>query len=704
MDSRTKRPGFPWHLLVVFALLAAGIAAVGSFYYRSYERHHRNEVERQLLAIAELKTDELTGWRRERMENAAVFFRNAAFSALVRRHFDNPDDGETQGQLRAWLGQFQTGLSYGHVFLLDARGVSRMQIPDSPEPLAPHLPQDAAETLRSGKITFLDFHRDTPDGPLYLANLVPIFDEQDDNRPLGVLVLRLDPTTYLYPFLSRWPTPSPTAETLLVRRDGDDALFLNELRFQKNTALTLRVPLTRKAQPAVMAALGREGIVEGVDYRGVPVIAALRAVPDSPWFLVARMDASEVYAPVRERLWIVLVLVGALLLGAGAAMVVAWRQRSAVFYREKIEAAEALRVSEEKYRTLHESMRDAFVRVGLDGRIVEFNKTYQNMLGYSADELRTLTYQELTPAKWHALEARIVDEQIMKLGYSDVYEKEYRRKDGTVFPVELRATLLRDPVGKPVSVWGIARDITERKRAEEAERQKSEELAQANDELTRFASTVSHDLKSPLVTIKTFLGYLEADIRGQDAARVEKDMAYIRAAADKMSRLLDELLELSRIGRKTNPSVEAPLQDIVREALSLVAGQIAQRGVKIQVTEEPVLLYGDRQRLVEIFQNLVDNAVKFMGDQPAPCIRIGAEQTDGETMLFVQDNGIGIDPRHQTKLFGLFEKLDPATEGTGIGLALVRRIVEVHGGRIWVLSAGPGKGATFRFTLAGTRR
>ncbi|MCX5685067.1 MAG: PAS domain-containing sensor histidine kinase [Planctomycetota bacterium] len=418
---------------------------------------------------------------------------------------------------------------------------------------------------------------------------------------------------------------------------------------------------------------------------------------------------------------ILLAGLGVFMLGAGAALGVAWRQRSVVFSREKAEAAEALRVSEEKYRTLHESMRDAFVQVGLDGKILEFNRSYLNMLGYPADELRTLTYQDLTPVKWHAMEAGIVEEQIMKRGYSDVYEKEYRRKDGTVIPVELRAFLLRDPADNPASIWGIIRNITERKRAEEAQRQKTEELAAVNEELataneelattneelavtneelTRFTYTVSHDLKSPLVTIKTFLGYLEADLCGQDAARREKDLAYIRTATDKMSHLLDELLELSRIGHKMNPFVEVSLQTAVAEALSLVAGRIDQRGVKVHVTQEPALLYGDRPRLVEIFQNLVDNAVKFMGDQPAPLVQVGVEHTGGETVFFVQDNGIGIDPRHKSKLFGLFEKLDPATDGTGIGLAVVRRVVEVHGGRIWAESAGPGKGATFRFTLA----
>ena len=246
-------------------------------------------------------------------------------------------------------------------------------------------------------------------------------------------------------------------------------------------------------------------------------------------------------------------------------------------------------------------------------------------------------------------------------------------------------------------MFGTVLDVTDL-------RQKERQLQERNDELARFVYTVSHDLKSPLVTIKGFLGFLEEDARHQDTGRMERDLAYIRGAADKMARLLDELLELSRVGRKMNPFVETPLQAILQDAQALVAGQITARGVQVVVTSEPVLLYGDRRRLVEVFQNLLDNAVKFMGDQPAPCVEIGARPQGADTVVFVRDNGIGIDPRHQHKLFGLFEKLDPGAEGTGMGLALARRIVEVHGGRMWVESEGAGKGATFSFTMAKIRR
>ncbi len=239
--------------------------------------------------------------------------------------------------------------------------------------------------------------------------------------------------------------------------------------------------------------------------------------------------------------------------------------------------------------------------------------------------------------------------------------------------------------------------ITERKQAEEA-------LQRRNEEILRFTYAVSHDLKSPLVTIRTFFGYLENDLKQADTARVDTDLGHIRRAAEKMTHLLDDLLRLSRIGRKVNPPEDMTLQAIVREALEMVAGQIAERQVQIQVSDAPVVLHGDRMRLSEVFQNLIDNAIKFMGEQAEPRVEIGMDASGPEIVLFVRDNGLGIDPRHQSKLFGIFEKLHPGTAGTGMGLAMVKRIIEVHGGRIWVESAGPGQGTTFRFTLSRLKR
>jgi PAS domain S-box-containing protein len=244
-----------------------------------------------------------------------------------------------------------------------------------------------------------------------------------------------------------------------------------------------------------------------------------------------------------------------------------------------------------------------------------------------------------------------------------------------------------------------AREVTERKRLEIEKEKYSRELTEKNTELERFTYTVSHDLKSPLVTIKTFLGYLKNDISSSDDERVEKDMLFMNNAADKMGLLLQELLEMSRIGRIVNPAVESSSAEIIKEAVGLLAGPVAARGVQVQISGESVTLYGDRSRLIEIWQNLVENAVKFMGSQPSPRIDIGVEHKDSDIVFFVRDNGIGIEPQYQPRIFNLFEKLDVKTEGTGMGLAIVKRIVELYQGKIWVESKGTGQGTTFFFTL-----
>ncbi|MCY2988942.1 MAG: ATP-binding protein, partial [Planctomycetota bacterium] len=294
------------------------------------------------------------------------------------------------------------------------------------------------------------------------------------------------------------------------------------------------------------------------------------------------------------------------------------------------------------------------------------------------------------------------DEEVQRaLRGEQEFDTEFRVRwpDGTIRNIRALALVQRDAAGQPTHMIGTNWDITEHKRAEEALRQSSQEVQKINVELERFLYTASHDLKSPVVTVRTFLGYLEQDLADAQAERVAKDLFFIRAAADKMVQLLDDLLEFSRIGRVLNPPVSVTLRDLADETLRVVAGRIAERGVTVQVGDHDVTLYGDRLRLAEIWQNLVENAAKFMGGQPEPRVEIGVETRGAETVFFVRDNGIGIDPRFQEKLFGLFEKLDPKAEGTGLGLALVKRIVELYQGRIWVESPGPGQGACFYFTL-----
>ncbi len=230
------------------------------------------------------------------------------------------------------------------------------------------------------------------------------------------------------------------------------------------------------------------------------------------------------------------------------------------------------------------------------------------------------------------------------------------------------------------------------------------ELEAKNTELERYTYTVADDLKSPIITIKGFLALVRKDLESRDEKQIFDDLTRIDNAADKMQALLEELLELSRIGRLINPPQKLLLADIAREAIELLTKKISEKGIKMEISPGLPQVYGDYSRILEVIQNLIQNAIKFMGGQPEPRIRIGS-RTDGNLVVFfVQDNGIGIKREYHERIFGIFDKLDPEIEGNGIGLTICRRIIEIHGGEIWVESEGMSKGSTFCFTLQKKRR
>lgn len=360
---------------------------------------------------------------------------------------------------------------------------------------------------------------------------------------------------------------------------------------------------------------------------------------------------------------------------------------------ERHQAAEALREREETFRAIFELAPYAITIITLEGHLVDANRAFLERLGRAREDVVGRPVADVFGPHASQVMARVADAG----EESGVTSREVEIPLGEGRSVWLLTSSRVIRLGGRPHVLTVSADITERRLQEL-------ELQRKTDELTRFTYAVSHDLKSPLVTIRTFLGYLEADLRAGEADRVAKDVGFIRNAAEKMAALLDELLALSRVGRVVNAPEDVPFREIVDEALALVAGRLASGQIEVTVEDAPILLHGDRARLREVFQNLVDNAAKFMGDQPAPRVRIGAEEGAGGWVLTVADNGGGVDPRHAHRLFGLFEKLHPGTEGTGVGLAMAKRIVELHGGHITLESPGPGQGTTVRFTLARTRR
>ena len=332
-----------------------------------------------------------------------------------------------------------------------------------------------------------------------------------------------------------------------------------------------------------------------------------------------------------------------------------------------------------------------------------------SMTGYSTAEMtsdlwNSLILDAFPRGKLSHLTFEEAD-RITNEDYSLLWECDFhiRTRDGQMRWVADTSVKGFDEQGEGLISIGIYQDITERKRAEEIRENLIRELEERNTELEQFAYTLSHELKSPLITIKGFLGLLRTDVLSKNTTRLETDIQRIGDGAGKMQRLINELLELMSIGRVVNPSEEISLCTLFDEAVGLAHEQITKQGIAVHIADDLPLVYADHKRLLEALQNLIENSVSYMGSQPQPQIEIGKRQSGTETIIYVKDNGIGIEPRFHTKIFGIFEKLSADSEGTGIGLALVKRIIEVHGGRIWVESEGLGKGSAFCFTLPDKR-
>lgn len=366
----------------------------------------------------------------------------------------------------------------------------------------------------------------------------------------------------------------------------------------------------------------------------------------------------------------------------------------------------ALQESEQKYRGLYESIKDGIVRTDMEGNILDYNQAYLDMLGYTKEEVTKLTYQQITPAQWYETEEMIIKNQIVAKGYSDEYEKEYIKKDGTVFPINIKVWLIKNEQGQPDGMWGIIRDISERKKAEkELKKQRNYlenltiQLTAANQELEAFCYSVSHDLRSPLRNMDGFSKALLEDYPDKLDTQGKNYLQRISAASQRMGQLIDDLLNLSRITRSEMShkvvDLSAQVEIIVRE----LQEKHPDRHVEFVITQG-LVVNGDPQLLKIALNNLLSNAWKFTRNCSQAKIEFGTTRHNGNSVFFVRDNGIGFDMTYANKLFGAFQRLHSVTEfeGTGIGLATVQRIIHRHGGTVRAEGA-VNQGATIYFTL-----
>ena len=526
-----------WGFLLILGLLAAGIIALGALYLNRHQAAARSVAQAELEAIADLKVQQIVNWRRERMADANLiratpFYARRALDALAQ-----PGEARTRQMFTGWLDPLFAIGPYQRALLLDDKlNVCLVHPAAASRALSEAARGLAEQALRTGQVVASDLHRSEKDGQVYLDFLVPLVVRREGthenvpaaglgpaptDRGAGVLVLKLNARDYLFPLIQTWPTRSPTAETLLVRREGREVVFLNELRHQKGTAMTLRRPLSEARLPGAMALRGEMALHEGVDYRGVPVVAVARPVPDTSWVMVAKVDVAELYAPLRGEALVVAAVMGALLLASALGIALLWRHRSERFLRTQLanesearnlaeQARAALEQSESRYSSLFQKMLNGFAhcrmlsRPGLpdDFVYIEVNPAFETLTGLKDVAGKALSevipgLRESNPELFETYG------RVVRTGVPESFEL-YAQPLRMWFAI----SVYRSAPEHFVAVFDV---ITARKLAEEALRRQAAELQARNDELERFnCAMTGRELR--LVELKQQVNDLAAEL------------------------------------------------------------------------------------------------------------------------------------------------------------------------------------------------
>ena len=430
-----------WLWLLVAATLL-GVSAVGVWTYRDQEHHLGQEIEQRLGAIAHLKVDEIVTWREERLADASMLSASPFLAEAVARWMDQPRE-ELSASLRAYFTLLQGHDQYQEVILVHPDGEVRFSLGNTER-----IETEPLETVRAAMAVdrpmLTDIYYDTRFDSTRISTIAPLVrNDGEAEVPVGAIMLVSDPRKYLYPRIQTWPVPSDTAESLLVRRDGDDVLFLNTLRHVPDTMLKLRRPLSQTNLPAAAAILGTRGIVRGLDYRGVDVIASVEPVPESPWYVVAKEDYAEAFAVWRFRA----VLLLGVFLGV-AAMVVAfllvvWQRNQKAHYRTLYRAEAARHASEIRYGVTLKSIGDGVIATDDLGRVELINPVAEGLTGWTNDEARGRPLEDIF---------RIVNEETRETVENPVARV---MRDGKVIGLANHTCLIaRDGTERPIADSG----------------------------------------------------------------------------------------------------------------------------------------------------------------------------------------------------------------------------------------------------------
>lgn len=460
-------------LLSTLALAAIGLAAAGAWFFRLQQQYAEEQVATQIAAVGQLKADQIGRWRAERLADADVLMESPLLAAALERWIEEPNE-QSERPIRETLEALRRNYGYYDVLIADPSGRVLVRADqDAGGSLPPEAAAAIPTALTGRRPVLTDLHLDPQRLKVHVGVAAPLFRPQGETRELlGAILLITEAGRFLYPLVESWPVPSRTAETLLVRRHGDEVLFLNELRHRKDTAFNLRVPLVRQDLPAVQAVLGREGIFRGRDYRGVEVIASTRAIPGTPWFMVAKMDEAEAFEAWRLRSAMILIAILALAVCSAVAVGMLWQSRRKEHYKALFQIEQQRCQVEERHRVTLLSVGDAVIVTDAAGRVENLNPVAERLTGWPGEEARSMPLEKVfrivneeTRRPVENPVARVIREGLV-VGLAN--HTVLVARDGTERPIADSGAPIRDETGAITGVVLVFRDQTEERAAARA--------------------------------------------------------------------------------------------------------------------------------------------------------------------------------------------------------------------------------------------
>ncbi len=528
LKSRKKEP---LYLIIVFLILTLGIGLAGYLYSSRQKNSLTEKVKNELSAVGVLKIDQINAWRKERISDGETIAGNQFMINVIKKYFYDKDN-ETKTSLLNWFNVLSEKYGYKEISLLDKNSNLSISTSKNIEPVFYADSKDIEKAWSEKKVILSDFHvSDSLSSDIHLDVIVPLIDsKENDSSNIGYLILEIDPSAFLFPLIQTWPVRSTTAESMLIRKEGDNVLHLNELRNKKNTAMKLKVPLSSENRILVLAISGENGIIEGTDYRGEEVLAYVQFVPGTPWCLINKIDKSEIYDSGKEQTELIFALTFVLIIACAASIGFYQRHKNVIYFQEKYKIELEKKSIARRYKYLLNYANDAILLLNSNFKILEANEKATILYGYSMDELKNLGVDNI-----QSNIGKFLFEQNKKNINNEaglIFESEHLKKDGTLFSVEISAC--------PVTIKGelfyqyIVRDISDRKKIEkelkENETKYRELIEQASDGI------VINDEKGKILFVNPkaceMLGYNESELLNLNVSDTyeeeEKELSFSR--------------------------------------------------------------------------------------------------------------------------------------------------------------------------------